>query len=205
MNIQEFLNKNGFNLKVDNVIGIKTLQAAYDYVNNCRIKLGYPIEKTMINGIRTDYKLSNTFDDFIVITKNDKTYVYNATTTPGNYYIYNPVTVGGITGTAILQPGYYKNSHTFVTATDWKTLWLGMPYFKQTGKVKIYRDNTKDDKIDTIIKTEGYFGINIHHMGIGNFINNWSAGCQGTSKNDWEKIVPLFAKDEVISYCLIQA
>lgn len=203
--IQEFFNTKGYNLKVDNVIGEQTCNVASDYVINQRINLGYPIEPVMITSIRTDNALSNTFDDIFVITKNNKTYVYACTTTPGDFYIFNPLTVGGITGTAILKPGYYKNSHTFVTAANWKTLWLGMPYFKQTGKVSIYRDNIKDRNLDTNIETEGYFGINIHHMGIGNFINNWSAGCQGMLKSDWSKVVPLFNNGEIISYCLIQA
>ena len=64
-----------------------------------------------------------------------------------------------------------------------------MPYFQQTKSIKIYRDGNKDGVIDKKIVQEGLFGINFHQAGLGNLIDNWSAGCQVVPKAYWLKVI----------------
>jgi hypothetical protein len=202
--LQEYLNSKGYNLTLDGVIGEKTKTALLIYIIKRYQEKKYRWQNKMLVWIRTDENLTNSFDDFCIMVINSKIeYVCKATTTAGDHYIFNPITSGGITGTAITAPQQIVESHEFTTSKDWKTLWLGMPYFKQIKPLDIYRDWNKDRKIDSLKKTFGIYGINLHQMGIGNFINNWSAGCNGTSKTDWNKIIQYFTAGERIDYTLI--
>jgi hypothetical protein len=202
--LQEYLNSKGYNLTLDGVIGEKTKTALLTYIIKTYTEKKYRSQNKMFIWIRTDENLTNSFDDFCVLVINYKIeYVCKATTTAGDHYIFNPITSGGITGTAITVKQQIIEAHEFTTAKDWKTLWLGMPYFKQIKPLDIYRDWNKDRKIDTLKKTFGIYGINLHQMGIGNLINNWSAGCNGTAKQDWTKIVQYFTAGEKIDYTLI--
>ena len=96
---------------------------------------------------------------------------FKCTTDPGTYHLLNP---SKISGTAILAPGQYRRSHE-----------LGLHRGKyealvQRGKVKVYRDNNKDDIVNVHAETGeiGYFGINIHKAGQdSSYVNKWSAGC----------------------------
>jgi hypothetical protein len=99
-NLQTFLNSQGAALTVDGVIGKKTLQAAEDYLlKQCHEK-GY----RWLDGIiakRMSNKYTNGMNDFAFVIKGGKVVgAYSWTTVPGHYYIYNPLTVGGITGAA---------------------------------------------------------------------------------------------------------
>jgi hypothetical protein len=202
--LQEYLNDKGYNLTEDGVIGEKTKTALLTYIIKTYQQNKYRSQNKMLVWIRTDQNLTNGFDDFCVLVINSKIeYICKATTTAGDYYIFNPITSGGIKGTAITLKQQIVESHEFITSKNWSNLWLGMPYFKQVKPLDIYRDWNCDRVISTLKKTFGIYGINLHQMGIGNFINNWSAGCNGTSKTDWTKIVQYFTAGEKIDYTLL--
>lgn len=193
--VQTYLNRFGCNLVVDGIIGNKTKAEIKKYIFN---------QNKGITWVRCDDKLTNTFDDFGVLWINgEPVEVFPCSTTAGKHYIQNPITYGGIKGTAIACKQVVKYSHTFKTAANWKSLWLGAPYFQQTKSIKIYRDGNKDSNIDTAITQEGLFGINFHRAGLGSFIDNWSAGCQVVPDKYWFNIVKNFKDGEKIDFVLI--
>lgn len=203
--IQEFLNKQGYGLKPDGVIGQHTLDAAENYVRKTCLANKFIVPTKGIVYVRTDEKLTDTFDDFgclFVMGKLIK--IFRASTTAGSYYVKNPITYGGITGTAVtVRPQQVKGSHQFVTSANWKTLWLGGPYFKQIQPLTIYRDGNKDSNIDKQTVTKGLFGIQLHHGGLGNIIYNWSAGCNIAPDKEWYDVCTYFLDREIIDYTII--
>lgn len=202
--IQVFLNKHGYSLKEDGILGPMTLAAAREYVVTKCNSMGIQVPAKGIVWVRTDEKLTNTFDDFaVVFNKSVAQMVFGCTTTAGKYYIQNPVTVGGITGTAIAKKQVVKSSHRFVTAANWKSLWTGAPYFQQVRPIEIYRDGNKDEKIDMNIQTKGLYGINFHKAGLSSFIDNWSAGCFVAHKPVWTQVCSYFTNGEEIDLILI--
>ena len=140
---------------------------------------------------RADTKVTNQFDDYIVVEYIDmygiKTReVFAATTDPGLSSITNPISSKGC---AILAPGQYRSC--------WKLGYHKGKYeaIVQYKPVKVYRDNNKDVVYDFNPKTveEGTFGINIHKAGTHSTqVDNWSAGCQVfANKDDFEKFMKL--------------
>lgn len=193
--VQTYLNRFGCNLVVDGIIGNKTKSEIKKYIFN---------QNKGITWVRCDDKLTNTFDDFGVLWVNGEVQeVFACSTTAGKHYIQNPITYGGITGTAIACQQIVKSSHQFKTSANWKSLWLGMPYFQQIKPIQIYRDGNKDSVIDKKTTQKGLFGINFHQAGLGNFIDNWSAGCQVVPKAQWNNVIKYFANNEVIDFVLI--
>jgi hypothetical protein len=130
-------------------------------------------------GIRNKETQSNTFNDLIGMVYKDyggswNTHLYMATTDPGKYWLQNPMNVNG---TAIVVPGQYIDVFTFGThKSTYKCL-------VQCAKIKVYRDNDKDDILDfdPITVQSGIFAIQMHrasdsHTSIQ--VDKWSAGCQ---------------------------
>jgi len=193
--IQQYLNRFGCNLVVDGIIGNKTKAELKKYVFN---------QTKGITWVRCDKKLTNTFDDFGVLWVNGEIVeVFPCSTTAGKHYIQNPITYGGVTGTAIAAAQYVLGSHQFKTSSNWKSLWLGMPYFQQIKPIQIFRDGNKDANLDEKVIQKGLFGINFHQAGLGNFIDNWSAGCQVVPKAYWLKVITHFKNGEIIDFSLI--
>jgi hypothetical protein len=193
--VQSYLNKFGCNLVVDGIIGPQTKEAVKKYVTN---------QKKGITWVRCDNMLTNTFEDFGVLwVGGDIALIFPCSTTAGKHYIQNPITHGGITGTAIAARQTVKYSHVFKSSANWKSLWLGAPYFQQVGAMKIYRDGNKNNKIDEINIQVGLFGINLHRAGLGSFIDNWSAGCQVVPDKYWFEVVKHFTNGEKIDFVLI--
>lgn len=192
--IQQYLNRFGCNLLVDGIIGDKTKSEIKKYVFK---------QTKGITWVRCDKKLTNTFDDFGVLWVNGEVAeVFPCSTTAGKHYIQNPITYGGITGTAIAAAQYVRGSHQFKTSANWKSLWLGMPYFQQIKPIQIFRDGNKDGNLDEKVIQRGLFGINFHQAGLGNFIDNWSAGCQVVPKVYWLKVITHFKDGEIIDFSL---
>lgn len=192
--VQQYLNRFGCNLKDDGVIGDKTKAEIKKYVFR---------QTKGITWVRCDKKLTNTFDDFGVLwVNNEVAEVFPCSTTAGKHYIQNPITYGGITGTAIAAAQYVLGSHQFKTSSNWKSLWLGMPYFQQIKPIQIFRDGNKDANLDEKVIQKGLFGINMHQAGLGNFIDNWSAGCQVVPKAYWLKVITYFKNGEIIDFSL---
>jgi hypothetical protein len=182
-------------LVVDGIIGDKTKTELKKYVFN---------QTKGITWVRCDKKLTNTFDDFGVLwVGGEIVEVFPCSTTAGKHYIQNPITYGGVAGTAIACSQYVVGSHQFKTSSNWKSLWLGMPYFQQVKPIQIFRDGNKDANIDEKVIQKGLFGINFHQAGLGNFIDNWSAGCQVVPKAYWLKVITHFKDGEIIDFSLI--
>jgi hypothetical protein len=202
-NLQTFLNSQGFECEVDGKIGRETLGAAEGYLlKQCHEK-GY----RWLDGIiakRMSNKYTNGMNDFAFVVKGGKVVgAYSWTTVPGHYYIYNPLTVGGITGAAVLVPGQYVDSHAFrnTYTNKWRS-----PYFEHIGTLKIYRDGNRNDIIDsqTIVDSPPWHGIFIHQMGTNPLrLDNWSAGCQGTVWTEWLKVCQWFVNGQKITYTLL--
>jgi hypothetical protein len=193
--VQQYLNRFGCNLVVDGIIGAKTKAELKKYVFN---------QTKGITWVRCDKKLTNTFDDFGVLwVGGEIVEVFPCSTTAGKHYIQNPITYGGVTGTAIAAAQLVYGSHQFKTSSNWKSLWLGMPYFQQIKPIQIFRDGNKDGNLDEKVIQKGLFGINFHQAGLGNLIDNWSAGCQVVPKAYWLKVITHFKDGEIIDFSLI--
>jgi hypothetical protein len=163
--------------------------------------------KVNLIGFRLNKTYTDRLSDWFIVATNDDINVCPASTVAGSYYVYNPVSTGGITGTAILAEGQNIDAWQFVTKQDWSTLWLKTPYFQQIKPVKIYRDTNKNSIIDEInMPTQiGLFGINLHTAGLNYVVYNWSAGCQVNYKPCWLELLAKynFKNGDYFSYTLI--
>jgi hypothetical protein len=129
-----------------------------------------------IVGIRSVAR-QNRFDDMIVVfSRHDSQWLcwaFPSTTDPGAYYLERPVNKNG---TAILAPGQYRSAYA-----------IGKHRGKydalvQIRSVTVYRDDDRDNRLDTGQVTEtGLFGINIHQAmrdAEASLVDRFSAGCQ---------------------------
>jgi hypothetical protein len=190
---------------IDGIIGKMSLAATQSFISDEIKKRNWVQPTTEFVWIRTDQKLDNKFADICVrFNAGVADMVMACSTVPGDFYIFNPLTVGGITGAAIACEQQQIQSHTYVSSPNWKSLWLGAPYFMQTGAVEIFRDGNKDRKIDKSIRTKGFYGINFHRAGLGSLVDNWSAGCQVVADNSWFQAIKIFQNGQKINYTLIE-
>ena len=203
-NLQIYLNSKGCKLEPDGIIGNQTLGVLDAYIRIQIKARKYVMPFDGLVWIRTEMVFSNKFDDFVVCYRVGRiVHVAPASTTAGDFYVYNPLTVGGITGTAVAVAQQVTNSHRFVTGSNWKNLWLGAPYFQQILPITIQRDGNKNNLVDGTTRQFGLYGINFHRAGIGNFVNKWSAGCQTVPEKDWFEIVKRFNPGQVIDFTLL--
>lgn len=203
--LQQFLCDCGYRTGVDGKYGVDTRTKLLAYIFGRASYLNYKIPKRkQIFYIRTDYSLTNTYDDFAVLLDNGGLYdIAPCSTTAGRHYVMNPLTVGGITGTAIaVENQVVYNCHVFNTANNWKTLWLSMPFFRQIEFMRIYRDGNKDNIINKGTITRGLYGINLHRGGLGSFIDRWSAGCMVVPDEYWKVWARLFPNGYVMDFVL---
>ena len=131
-----------------------------------------------IIGIRSNSKISNSFDDWLYLVYENQEgtteiHEFPITTDPGAYWLKNPLNVQG---TAILVPGQYLDTYTIgLHQGKYEAL-------KQHKKVKVWRDDNRDLIIDQTGQIhEGIFGINIHRSNAktaSTIVEKWSAGCQ---------------------------
>jgi len=134
-----------------------------------------------IVGVRTDDNTANSFNDWMIIFWkyggwwNNMTFPISAD--PGTYWRENPMNVKG---TAILKPGQYSGM--------WQ---VGKHQGKYDALVQrkpctVYRDNNKDNVLDTNSSTDsGLFAINHHKAGKNSTqVDKWSAGCQVQPNED---------------------
>lgn len=158
-------------------------------------------EEKRINlvAIRMDDIFDNRFSDklFCIISINGKQKVTEIpwTTMPGTLGqggVFNPLTVYGVTGSAVMVEGQY--TYTFV---DDYSGWLSYPYGYQTHPVKYYRDGNRDNRLDRGKTYEGLIGLNLHRMSNNDVeaeqVNSdyvaWSQGCQGASEPHFKKLL----------------
>lgn len=190
---------------IDGIIGPLSLAGAKQFIDAEMDRRGWVKPVTDLVWIRTNQSLDNKFSDYVVRFSNRiADMIMPCSTRPGNYWIFNPVTVGGITGTAIACEQQVIGSHTFVTSPNWKSLWLGAPYFMQTGAIEIYRDGNKDKTIDKTIKTKGWYGINFHRGGLGSIVDQWSAGCMVVPDSRWFEAIKIFKQNALYNFTLIE-
>ena len=152
--------------------------------------------------VRNDYHATNHFTDdlFVAYKINDEEKVLSikCTTKPGlKGSLLNPVTVEGITGTAIIEEGQYRGAWKFI---DSYQDFSEYPFFRQIKGINYFRDGNKDTEIDLINEqTNKLFGTQWHKMSnvgdkrfVEQFeINNWSLGCMGSPVVEWDKVIEL--------------
>jgi len=134
-----------------------------------------------IIGVRGESHDSTKFDDLMVIIyKNEdlewEVKSYQITTDPGPSILRKPINKKG---TAILVPDQYRS--TWKIGPHGKKRYTAL--IQRLGKVKVYRDDDKDRKLEMDERTidEGYFGINIHKHSSNyerEYVRGSSAGCQ---------------------------
>ena len=152
--------------------------------------------------VRNDMIADNHFSDdlFIAYKADGLEQVLNikCTTIPGTRgSLYNPRTVAGATGTAVIKEGQYRGAWRFI---DSYTQFSTYPYFAQIKPIDYYRDGNKDNIIDEVQEQDNrLFGTHWHRMSnindkrkIEQFeVNNWSLGCIGAPILEWDKVINL--------------
>lgn len=205
-NFQKILKDRGYySGAIDGIVGPLTLGGAKQWIDAEMNIRGWVKPVTDLVWIRTDQTFDNKFSDICVRFNNRVAdMVMACSTTPGDQIIFNPLTVGGITGSAVACEQQVIGSHKFVTAPDWRHLWLNAPYFFQAGAIDIWRDGNKDRKLDKTVKTRGWYGINFHRGGIGHAVDTWSAGCLIVPDRIWFEAIKIFRPNQLINFTLIE-
>jgi peptidoglycan hydrolase-like protein with peptidoglycan-binding domain len=195
--VKAFQSANG--LTPDGVVGSRTWAVllgrtipspidglSFDLVTSRARSLGHQVWETpnrlWLFGIRGRNRTANSFDDVLGCCWTDERgskliKLWPGTTDPGSYWLLNP---SNPSGTAILVQGQYLDT--------WMIDLHGGHYnalCQRNGKVRVYRDASRDNKHDLLPETiaSGFFGINIHAAtqvpgGVSELVDKWSAGCQ---------------------------
>jgi len=154
---------------------------------------------------RNDYHATNHFTDDLYIAYKEsnieKVLNVKCTTKPGlKGSLYNPTTVEGIKGTAVIQEGQYKGAWKFIDSYDEFSKY---PFFQQIKPINYWRDGDKDEEIDeTNAQLNKIFGTHWHKMSnVGDkrkiedfMVNNWSLGCCGAPIVEWDNVIELTRK-----------
>jgi len=191
--LREYLNRK-------QMYNIESIKRAMDHKNYKFFESGsYNVNIIGIRNSATANKVTNKFDDKITLSYKDEDdnwqyHEFDCTTDPGTHYMDSPILEN--TGCAILVPGQYKGSHK-IRKHQGRYEALG-----QQRKVKVYRDNNRDDiyNLNTESIDEGLFGINIHRATKyagkkSSQVDRWSAGCQVIASNDdWTKFMKICRK-----------
>lgn len=205
-NLQTILKDKGYySGNIDGIVGPKTLAATQQFITDLINNRKWKQPVTEFVWLRLIKDFDNRFSDVCVrFNRTIADMIMPCSTRAGNFYVYNPITTGGITGTAVATEQQVINSHKFITSGTWSTLWLGAPYFYQAGAIDIYRDGNKNTTIDKNIKTNGLYGINFHRAGIGSIVDNWSAGCMVVPDSRWFEAIKIFNANQLINFTLIE-
>ncbi len=205
-NFQTILKEKGFySGNIDGIVGKLTLAGAKQWIDTEMNIRGWVKPVNDLVWIRTNQQFDNKYSDFVIRFNNRVAdMVMPCSTKAGNFSVYNPLTVGGITGTAVAAEQQVIASHKFITSPNWKSLWLGMPYFFQSGAIEIFRDGNKDKNVNKDIKTKGWYGINFHRGGLGSIIDQWSAGCLIVPDKQWQEAIKIFQQNQFINFTLIE-
>jgi len=150
---------------------------------------------------RTNFVATNKMTDFLHVCWLDENNKENILSIPGTTKpglvgsLLSPVTVRGVTGTAVIRsPQQVLGGWEF---RDTDKEFSHYPYFRQVAPVDYWRDGDKDKEIDKVNPEEDKInGTHWHIMskidtyGSGN-VNNWSLGCSGAAEPEFEKILPI--------------
>jgi len=158
---------------------------------------------------RVDFVATNKFTDFLHVCYIDSIgketiLTIPATTKPGLVgSLLSPVTVRGVTGTAVIRSPQQVLAGWEFRDTDKE--FSKYPYFRQVALLDYWRDGDKDKEIDKVNPEEDKLnGTHWHIMskvgqvGSGN-VNNWSLGCCGAIHKEWDKILPI-TRASVLKY-----
>ncbi len=173
----------------------------YQMVKQSVLKKGYVWQERGDYDINTIWvrmsdHVSNMMDDKVyicwVVSDVEYCLLFDANTKPALYgALYNPVTVGGVTGTACIVPQQVLEAHKYINNlwNDTYNPW-NQPYFLQIKALKIWRDNDRDNTIDHMQEENGppSDGLCIHIQENPLSSPNtspWSLGCQGLHKKDF--------------------
>lgn len=205
-NLQTILKDKGYySGNVDGIVGPLTLNATKQFITDLISIRKWQQPQTEFVWLRLTQDFDNKFSDVCVrFNRTVADMILPCSTKAGNFYVYNPITSGGITGTAVATEQQVLNSHKFITSGTWSSLWLGAPYFYQSGVIEIYRDGNKNTTIDKNIKTKGLFGINFHRGGIDSIVDNWSAGCMVVPDSRWFEAIKIFKANQLTNFTLIE-
>ena len=155
-----------------------------------------PFDMTL-GGIRTKDNASNAFNDWLFMIYHDQDgqlqgIVEPGTTDAGLYYRLNPMQPKG---TAIIQHSkQYRSAYTYMLKGGHN----GQEAFRQTGIMDYWRDADRDKYLDFEGETfSAIYNTNGHDMGTkGVQVNNWSAGCWGSTNAIMDKFY-LFANVQI--------
>lgn len=145
-----------------------------------------------IIAVRNDDLFDNLFTDTLYVAYKVRgvwqLLVIDWTTMPGTFGgVFEPITVFGITGTAVIIEGQHRRAYQFI---DNSNNVYTAPYFAQVLPVTVYRDGDRDEVFDRDMPQQtGLFHILLHAMGSAGIINNWSIGCQGAEWGEFMKLV----------------
>jgi hypothetical protein len=191
---QKFLNYFiNANLKTDGIIGIKSKEALLKATERLKTILenrGFKWLNEQFIFLRCTDKFNNQTTDYTVFIQSGTiAFALESSTRAGDFYVFNPISYGGITGTAVLAEGQYIDT--------WQGSWqtrFGFKSFEllQVKPVKIWRDGNKNRQIDKNVSQTGLFGINIHTAGWNNIVDRWSAGCIVHPKTQWDEATAYF-------------
>jgi len=157
---------------------------------------------------RTSNVYTNEFTDLLHIVyqenKENKIISLNCTTKPGLYgghAVMNPKNINGVTGVACIVPGQYLSSHSLIDNPKELSFYnypFNYPFLGQIKALKMWRDFDKDNQIDKVQEQSSVSGINFHIMSQkeldGTKVNNWSEGCFGCSKTNFNIAMSLLQK-----------
>lgn len=212
--LQQYLINSGFPVGkagADGIIGNDTKKALKAYLIMRYKVLGHRLPNNVRNNgitwLRMDSIFTDRFTDFACIWSHGEIVsVVRATTKAGKYYVSNPVTAGGITGTGVQKEGQTLGSHKYHKTG--KSKWGSKAgWFEQIKPIQVYRDGNKDNKLDKNIVTAAptFFGFFFHAMGKGFSVWNWSAGCLGSPLVEWMAYVdPYFEDGDIIDQTIIE-
>ena len=205
-NFQTILQQKGYYKgSIDGIIGKMSLEAAKNFIDDEMNIRGWIKPVNDLVWIRTNQTFNNQYTDYVVRFQNrNADMVMQCSTKAGDFYVFNPITTGGITGCAVACEQQTIASHKFITSANWKSLWLGAPYFMQVGAIQIFRDANKDRNINKEVRTKGWYGINFHRGGLGSIIDQWSAGCMIVADKQWFEAIKIFQSNQLINFTLIE-
>lgn len=155
-----------------------------------------PFDMTL-GAVRTKDNKANTFNDWLFMFYYDATgklcgIVEKGTTDAGLYYRMNPMQIDG---TAIIQHDVqHRGAYTYMEVGGHK----GQEAFRQTSDMLYWRDANRDVYLNFTGRTiRAIFNTNGHDMGsVGNLVNQWSAGCWGSTQKVMDKFY-LLAKLQI--------
>ncbi len=171
------------NIAVDGIFGKQTALHYNLLVDKLSKWLIHNFDGFLI--IRMSDEFDNSYSDFAFYLQGKSIKeVLPCTSKAGKYWIYNPITYGGITGTAVLKAGLYPKSWEGVI-----TYRFGFKSFEliQVRPFDIYRDNNRDNKIDKSRTQNIMAGINMHTGGWITLVDRWSAGCIVVPEPYWSQ------------------